>query len=90
MSDTRLHDELVEQYGDEYTPTEAREETLTYLSYNQMRSVSAMLNLHAGNDKKPELRRKLAEAGVFHGGIGDENLYRYTGDDVKVVPKPAE
>lgn len=90
MSDTRLHDELVEQYGDEYTPTEAREETLTYLSYNQMRAVASMLDLHSGRDKKPELRRKLAEAGVFHGGIGDENLYRYADGEVTVVPKPAE
>lgn len=89
MSDTRLHDELVEQYGDEYTATEARYESLKNATYNTIRSAAARLDLHRRGDDEQELRQKLAEAGVFHGGVGDENLYQYDDDSVEKLVAPA-
>lgn len=77
MPQLSKHESLVEQYPDE-TPAEAREDTLGFVSHNQLRAIASRFDLASNSDDTADLRRKLANIGLFVGGVGDDNVYRLT------------
>ena len=86
MPQLSKHESLVEQY-DDVTPAEARKDTLGFVSYNQLRTIASQYDLASNSDDTADLRRKLANIGMFVGGVGDDNVYRLTADGEEHVAK---
>lgn len=82
------HAALIEQYemdDPEMHPVDARESTLTALNYQTLQKAAADMDCYPDDPDKRSLRRALAEAGAFLGGVGDHRLYRIDGDGGEVV-----
>jgi len=86
MPQLTKHGSLIEQY-DDVTPAEAREDTLGFVNYNKLREIASRYGLASNSDDTADLRRKLANIGMFVGGVGDDNVYRLTEDGEEHVAR---
>ena len=67
---------------------ETREDSLTNADFPTIQSLASMLDVYQQGDTARDLRRKLAREGVFYGPVGDNAIYQFDGDEVKMVKEP--
>ena len=69
-------------------PSEIAFGSLKSVEYDRLRRIAAGVESADAGATAPKIREQLVDEGYFVGPVGDDTIYRTTGDEIVVVETP--